>query len=1292
MPSAKEGARRRTIRMPSGIVVGFAFSLLAANGQVTSEPGFPAGIHLPAKARGEAAIAALGARLPEVAAFHGKSPQQLRKHFRSDPSLWVDEGGELFFACPPECGDCAKAEAPEAGPTAESIEPTDPPPYDTSEAFLLHSRPGANRVIYLDFDGHVDNTPGWWKDGASAPAYNIPNSNPANFSAEELNRIIEIWQRVAEDYSMYEIDVTTEEPDIEDLKKTSSDDARYGIRVVIGGSGNDWYGNNVGGVAFVGSFDLANDVPCWVFPAGSGYPAKNIAEAASHEAGHTLGLLHDGVEGGASYYSGQGHWVPIMGVSYDKPISQWSKGEYADANNTQDDLAVMLTQGAVYRADDHGGTISSATKLSSDSTTVSAGGVIERRNDLDYFHIESAGGSLAVNVNPAHNGANLRLEVKLYNASNTLLQTANSADTADGTQPVTLETSVTPGVYYVSVDGIGNGDPLTTGYTDYASLGQYTVTITGVLPDGFTWLTSTGGAQQWNTANNWASGNLPTGAAPVVRINNNIWSNQTIQLASATSIGRLFLGDSNSTHGFTFTSTGGSMVFRSPAELSKTLGGNDSITAPVALVAPLVLTQSASGTLSFSGGISGAGGITKEGAGMVVFSTANTYTGATKVAGGLLRLDNSNGLPGGIDHTAGAGESPLLFKGGVLGLHDDFTRPLGTGAGQLNWDPQDGGAGSGGFAAFGADRMVKLNNNTNPCSWYSAIIGNGNTLILGHSTATHTLDFRNGVNFSGGKRTVQVENGEAAVDAILSGVLADYTTPPGSLNKTGPGVLSLTNANSYNGSTTVDGGVLRLDHAGALPNGNLELVGGGILGLGAGDLTNRTVGTGNDQVQWLGSGGFAAFGETRTVKFSDSSINWNAADFIGGGRTLVLSHETADATLVWQQKISLAGSARTIQVEDGTAMIDARMSGVIAGGTSGTNNSLVKGGAGTLALTAQNTHWGPTIVGAGTLMIGDGGTAGGVSQNSQNITVETGALLAVNRSDTLTQGTDPMKPAITGGGGFSQAGTGNTVLMLPNTYLGPTMISSGTLTLGASGVLPDGSAVSIGDATLATGSFSETAATLEITGEATIQLAAGAVLSFANSSVADWSGGTLHLTGTIGSGSSMRFGTGGNGLTPSQLERISADGFTGFALDSNGFLTAEKTTGYTAWAVVHAPTGAADDDFDHDGVPNGVEYVLGGGKHTNDLAKLPNLSTDGGILTFTFERDQASIDGSTSLEIQLSSDVMDWSASYPVPDDASAGDPGPSVTKNVRPGFDRIVLSLPIGAETIRFVRLKVTP
>jgi len=1276
-----------------GATVVFLAWFATARGEPPIDAGFPAGIRIVENARGEKAIATLGERLPEVAAFHGKSAQQLREIFRKDDSLWMNTQGRLFYACP-ACEHCVH-EAPEAsGIIAESIGPTDPGPFDTSEAFLLHSRPGANLVIYLDFDGHVDNTPGYWKAGATAPPYNVPNSNPDTFSTDERNRIIEIWQRVAEDYSMFDINVTTEEPAIADLKKTSTNDARYGIRVCIGGSGNDWFGSNVGGVAYVGTFNSGNDVPCWVFPAGSGYGAKNIAEATSHEVGHTLGLLHDGIEGGTSYYSGQGNWAPIMGNSYVRTISQWSKGEYAKPSNTQDDLAVMRNNGAVFRPDDHGNTVAAATKLSADTSTATVDGVIGRNTDLDFFQIESAGGSLVVDAKPSPKGPNLRLEVKLYNSSGTFLQAATSADTSSGTQPVTLNRTVTAGVYYISVDGIGNGDPLAYGYSDYASIGQYNLTVTGVVPDGFTWLTTSGGTKQWDTTGNWVAGSLPIGAAPNVKINNNITGNQTIQLASATAIGRLFLGDSDSTHAFTLASGGGSLAFASPAELSKTTGGNDAVTAPMSLAGDLLLTQSASGNLSFSGGIGGAGGLIKAGAGTVVFSSSNSYTGATTLEDGLLRLDHANGLPGGIDNAVGAGESTLFLKGGVLGLvTGDFTRQLGTGAGQLNWDPDTGGAGSGGFAAFGADRQVRLNNGTGSLSWYSGILGNGSTLILGHPTATHTLDFRNSINFSGAKRTVRVEDGEAAVDAVLSGVLADFTTPPGSLNKTGPGVLMLTNANTYNGTTTVDGGALRLQNAAALPSGNLELAGGGVLGLGAGDLTNRTIGTDDNQVRWLGSGGFAALGADRTVKFSDSAINWTAADFIGAGNLLILGHDTADAMLDWQQNLSLWGFARIIQVDDGSAPIDAKISGIITGGSSTTNptaNILTKAGAGTLAFTAQNSHWGDTIVGSGTLMIGEGGTTGGVSSNSQNIIVEPGATLAVNRSNTLTQGNSALKVAITGDGGFSQVGTGVTVLTLPNTYIGPTTVTAGMLAWGANDVIADESSILLGSATLDAGTFTDTLGALNVAGTATINLGTGAAVSFANSSATDWSGGTLNLSGEFVSGASLRFGTGSNGLTPSQLAAITRTGFSSFSLDSQGYLVGIPLTGYPAWKLVNAPTGTSADDFDNDGVPNAIEYLLGGTAATHDLAKLPTATTAGGNMVFTFVRDQASIDGSTTVAIQVGGNLVDWPEIHPVPDTAVSNNPGLTVQKNnPATGQDTITLVVPLSALP-KFARLQV--
>jgi hypothetical protein len=199
--------------------------------EASLQPGFPAGIRLWGEMNGLKAIDALGERLPEVAAFYGWTPEKLEEHLRADSELHVNRSGQLFYACGLNCGHGGYPQPADPAMNIADIAPTDPAPYDTSQAFLLHSRPGANRVIYLDFNGHVDNTTGNWKDGASAPPYNISGSDPATFSEEEKNRIIEIWQRVAEDFSIYQIDVTTEEPPIEALRKTSTNDAAYGIRV-----------------------------------------------------------------------------------------------------------------------------------------------------------------------------------------------------------------------------------------------------------------------------------------------------------------------------------------------------------------------------------------------------------------------------------------------------------------------------------------------------------------------------------------------------------------------------------------------------------------------------------------------------------------------------------------------------------------------------------------------------------------------------------------------------------------------------------------------------------------------------------------------------------------------------------------------------------------------------------------------------------------------------------------------------------------------------------------------------
>ncbi len=356
-------------------------------------------------------------------------------------------------------------------------------PAALSQTFLLHSNPGASKKIYLDFDGHVTSGTSWnsaFTGGASivTPAYDF-NGNTSSFSNSELERIQFIWQRVAEDYAPFDVDVTTQDPGSAALTKSGTGDTEWGIRVVIGGSSTAWYGS-AGGVAYVGSFNWSSDTPTFVFEEQLGNGAeKYTAEAISHEVGHTLGLSHDGrTSPSEGYYQGHGSgatgWAPIMGVGYYKELTQWSKGEYAYANNKQDDLTIITTQnGFGYRTDDHGNTLSTATPAAVAGTTLTAWGMIERSSDVDVFSFTTDAGAISLAATPFERSPNLDILMELFNASSSLVASSNPGSLLSGSLTNLV---VTAGMYYVRISGVGYGDPLTTGYTDYGSLGQYLVT------------------------------------------------------------------------------------------------------------------------------------------------------------------------------------------------------------------------------------------------------------------------------------------------------------------------------------------------------------------------------------------------------------------------------------------------------------------------------------------------------------------------------------------------------------------------------------------------------------------------------------------------------------------------------------------------------------------------------------------------------------------------------------------------------------------------------------------------
>lgn len=400
---------------------------------------------------------------------------------------------------------------------------------------------------------------------------------------------------------------------------------------------------------------------------------------------------------------------------------------------------------------------------------------------------------------------------------------------------------------------------------------------------------------------------------------------------------------------------------------------NDQINLDLLLNGTRTITVNNNGdkthNLTISGVISDGGGgfgLTTAGGARLTLAAANSYSGVTTLGGtAVVVLTNANALPGGTA-TAG-GTSGLTFAGGILGLGaGDFTRGLGTGADQVQW------TGSGGFAAFDANRVVNLGGSGATVMWNAGgFVPTNSALIFGYGNgadtqdATHTVDFQNPVDLNGGTRTVTVNDGNgtinALIDAVMSGGIIN-STGTGALTKNGSGTLSLTAASTYTGQTLANGGVLLLNHANALPGGigttggtsNLRINGNGLVGLGTGDFT-RALGTGVDQVHWTGGGGFAAYNADRVVNLggAGATVTWATGSFVPNASSLYLGANSATHTVDFQNPIDLGSAVRIVEITNAAAVaVDAIISGAISG-----TGGLTKNGDGTLALTATNSSY-----------------------------------------------------------------------------------------------------------------------------------------------------------------------------------------------------------------------------------------------------------------------------------------------------------------------------------------------
>ena len=540
---------------------------------------------------------------------------------------------------------------------------------------------------------------------------------------------------------------------------------------------------------------------------------------------------------------------------------------------------------------------------------------------------------------------------------------------------------------------------------------------------------------------------------------------------------------------------------------------------------------------TFSGTISGAGGkFTKTGTGTLTLSgsSPNNYTGGTEVLAGTLALTPST------NNALGSG--PLLVQGGTLNIQGVSESVAGVtlDGGQLTGSGILQGTGyavrSGMISVrLGGGALTKTTNGT-------VVLAAANSYTNGTTIAGGTLQLQavgalpsfTNVVISGGA-TLDLTSFSQSVQGLTlndgtitgsgatlttTGVTAQYGTiaaslaGSGDLLKQGTGTVTLSAANLYGGRTIVDGGVLSLAVAGALPGASAlsigpgallrlngfdqsvaSLTGPGSIDLGAGTLS--VDGSGNLSGVISGSGGLVRQG-TGTLLLSGANT-YTGQTLVTGGTLQLGNNALADTssvrvaggTLDVRQQSDLVGAVSlvsgTIQGTTGllrsnagfsveSGQIGARLGGTgaltktTAGVVTLGNNAIYSGATtiadGVLRLTVANAlPTGTAVVISAPGILDLNGNPAVIGSLTGGGTVSLGgATLSVggNGQSTLFSGT----LTGTGASGLVKFGVETLALSNLNQYAGALDVEGGTLAL-PNGLAASGSAIQVGHGTLA---------------------------------------------------------------------------------------------------------------------------------------------------------------------------------------------------------------------------------
>ena len=505
----------------------------------------------------------------------------------------------------------------------------------------------------------------------------------------------------------------------------------------------------------------------------------------------------------------------------------------------------------------------------------------------------------------------------------------------------------------------------------------------------------------WGTSANWSNG-VPNAADAIADFSTlDIAATSIVTNDSLHTVGTLRFGDTTASHDWIVT--------------------NSTLSLATSIGLPFITVSNRTATICSL--LTGSQGLIKNGAGTLSLNTVNTFTGGTTIDQGTLTLNASDSQKPAVRGTVTVNAGGTLSVSGAswVGLGNvnasvsDKITTLNLVGGAVNI-VQSTSMFSGATVNMTAGTWTGAN-----CYWLNSTL---NTLASANpSTLASPISFRSDYGLAGANLNINVADGAATNDLLISGVISDGVGP-GSLTKSGAGLAKLTAVNTYTGGTTVNQGILLLDSTDVAVRGTVTVNSGGVLSVAGG--ANTGFGKNANKITTLNLVGGTVSNTLATAFIKDAIVNMTAGTWTGVNCYWVNSTLNVLAS---ENPSTLAGAISfrkdfgstnlNIIVADGAAATDLLISGAISDNNG--KGVLTKSGPGTLGLTAINSYAGVTMVsngvlrvdgmlaaGGGEVQVSDGATLTGTGTVARVITVASNAVLTAgnpsitNRVGTLT--------------------------------------------------------------------------------------------------------------------------------------------------------------------------------------------------------------------------------------------------------------------------------------------------